>query len=134
MHLDRASAYGIVATAFLANEHGAGPVAGRRIAERHTIPPDYLLKILQQLVRAGVLRGARGRHGGFVLKHPPELTTLLDVIEAISGPLEGELVVRDEIQGADGVKDRLDAECREIARYARSRLRRINFSQLVHAP
>lgn len=131
MHLGRASAYGIIATAHIANEQSRGPVPGRQIAERRTIPPEYLLKILQQLVRAGILRAERGRKGGFLLRKPPELTTMLEVIEALDGPITGRIEVRDEILGAENVKDELETVCGQVAAFARSQLGEVTFARLV---
>jgi Rrf2 family protein len=57
---------------------------------------EYLLKILQQLVRANVLRSKRGPRGGFSLAKPTNKITMLEVIEAVDGPLTGELNLSDQ--------------------------------------
>jgi Rrf2 family transcriptional regulator, iron-sulfur cluster assembly transcription factor len=49
------------------------------------LPRDFLAKIFQKLVRAGVLRSAKGRGGGFALARPAHETTLLQIIEAVEG-------------------------------------------------
>jgi len=59
----------------------------KRIAEEHRIPPGYLLKVLQQLVRGHILDSVRGPQGGFVLARPAEDMSLLDIVEAIEGTL-----------------------------------------------
>jgi Rrf2 family protein len=50
------------------------------------LPRDFLAKVFQKLVRAGVLRSAKGRGGGFSLGRPAHEITLMHVVEAIDGP------------------------------------------------
>lgn len=53
------------------------------IAERIGAPPNYLGKLLQGLVQAGVLRSQKGMGGGFQLAKRPEAITLFDVVDPI---------------------------------------------------
>jgi Rrf2 family protein len=65
-----------------------GSVALRhQIADSQGIPPSFSAKILRNLVRARLLRSTRGVNGGFRLARPASEITLLDVIQAIEGPL-----------------------------------------------
>lgn len=64
---------------------GGGPVGSGQLAEAHGLPAPYLIKQLQQLVRAGLLLSVPGPHGGFRLARPLGEITLLDVVEAIEG-------------------------------------------------
>src|SRR4051812_48379 len=50
------------------------------------LPRDFLAKIFQELVRAGLLRSVRGRGGGFSLSRPPHDITLMSIVEALEGP------------------------------------------------
>jgi Rrf2 family protein len=50
------------------------------------LPRDFVAKIFQKLVRAGVLRSAKGRGGGFALARPGHEITLLQIVEAVEGP------------------------------------------------
>lgn len=59
-----------------------------RIAAWFELPPEYLKKRLQALVRAGVLVSTPGVQGGFRLARPPEKITMMDVVAAIEGPDE----------------------------------------------
>ena len=56
-----------------------------RLAEFHEVPPHYLAKHLQALVRAGVLVSVPGPKGGFRLARPAAEISLLEVVEAIDG-------------------------------------------------
>lgn len=63
------------------------PMTSEEIAAGTLVPADYALKILHTLGRAGIVRGQRGRGGGFRLDCDPEETTLLDVVNVID-PIE----------------------------------------------
>jgi Rrf2 family protein len=131
MQLGKASAYGVLAVVHIARQSGHGPVQGRAIAESHGIPPEYLLKILQQLVRAGVLRSETGRRGGFNLKRSAQETTLLEIVEAIEGPLLGGLAIHHDTGDLGATMDRVEAMCRELARQARDRLGEMSVRDLL---
>jgi Rrf2 family protein len=61
--------------------------ATNQIALEKSIPPSFLAKIVSQLSVAGLLQTSRGARGGVSLAKPPEEITLLDVVEAIDGPI-----------------------------------------------
>lgn len=62
-----------------------GPVAAGRLAEVFDLPPEYLKKRLQPLVRAGILASTPGARGGYTLARAPEKITLMDVVAAVEG-------------------------------------------------
>jgi len=86
MRLTHSAGYALVAVGHIARHADAGSILAKVIAERYDIPIDYLLKILQQLVRGGILHSTRGPRGGFVLARPAGKITLLQVVEASDGP------------------------------------------------
>jgi Rrf2 family protein len=57
------------------------------IAQAQKIPGSFMAKILRSLVRARLLDSARGVNGGFSLARPPSEITMLDIVEAVEGPL-----------------------------------------------
>ncbi|MFN3477698.1 MAG: RrF2 family transcriptional regulator, partial [Candidatus Methylomirabilales bacterium] len=57
------------------------------IAHRRKAPPAFLAKIVRDLVKAGLVRSLRGRKGGVALARPASRITVLQVIEAVDGPL-----------------------------------------------
>ncbi len=67
------------------------------IAESRHIPEKYLVHILLQLKRAGLVRSVRGAQGGYLLSRIPEQVTLLDIVEAIDGPILSPLPVNDQV-------------------------------------
>lgn len=61
------------------------PVSTAKLAATFELPPAYLNKRLQALVRAGILTSTPGVRGGFRLARSPEKITLMEVVAAIEG-------------------------------------------------
>jgi Rrf2 family protein len=59
----------------------------KEIADEKLIPSSFLAKIISQLSIAGLIRTSRGASGGVALARKPEEISLLDVVEAIDGPI-----------------------------------------------
>jgi len=96
MRVSRSTGYALLAVGYIAKHQGNGVVLSQDISNQYDIPLEYLLKILQQLVRANVLRSKRGPRGGFSLAKPANKITMLEIIEAVDGPLTGELSLADQ--------------------------------------
>jgi Rrf2 family protein len=96
MRVSRSTGYALLAVGYIAKHQGNGVVLSQDISKQYDIPLEYLLKILQQLVRANVLRSKRGPRGGFSLAKPTNKIPMLEVIEAVDGPLTGELSLADQ--------------------------------------
>lgn len=79
--------YAIRATLELAAAPGAGPVKAEQLASTQAIPLRFLLNILVELKRAGIVASRRGSDGGYQLARPAAGVTLADVIRAVEGPL-----------------------------------------------
>jgi Rrf2 family protein len=77
--------YAIRALAYLATTPGRAVAGAREIARAENIPAPILGKVLQELVRKGLLESRRGPGGGFRLARRPELITLRDVVAAVDG-------------------------------------------------
>lgn len=65
----------------------SGRTSAAQVARVQGISPTFLGKIVQSLARAGILATRRGVGGGISLAKPVEDFTLLQVIEAVEGPL-----------------------------------------------
>jgi Rrf2 family protein len=61
------------------------PLSSRRLAEFYDLPGPYLSKVLNALVRGGILAATSGPRGGFRLARPADQISAADVIEAIEG-------------------------------------------------
>jgi Rrf2 family protein len=132
MKLSRTVAYAVRATLQLAENKSDTPIPCSKLAAEGNMPERFLLQILRNLVTHGILRSTRGVDGGYALTRPPEEISLLDVIEAIEGPLDVGETGSDGLPGNSQVKLR-DA-LREITDSARQQLQAIKFSQLLQPP
>ena len=61
--------------------------ATSQIADVQHIPPSFLAKIISQLSIAGLIHTSRGARGGVSLARTPEEISILEVVEAIDGPI-----------------------------------------------
>jgi len=96
MHLGTRLA--LIAAGHLALHCEDGWIRSEQIAEEYNIPEMYLLKIMQHMVKANVLRSKRGFRGGFVLARPAKEISMLEIIEAAEGPIAD----RSELANMEG--------------------------------
>lgn len=87
MQITRQADYAVRAVLYLASLGPDQKAATSQIAEERDIPLSFLAKIIAQLSVAGILQTMRGARGGVALARSPEEINLLDVIEAIDGPI-----------------------------------------------
>ncbi|MDR2757494.1 MAG: Rrf2 family transcriptional regulator [Planctomycetaceae bacterium] len=69
------------------HKNSTEPVRIRNIAERHSVPPRFLVQILLQLKSADIVESTRGATGGYRLKKSPEEVTLGQIMNIIETPL-----------------------------------------------
>ena len=131
MRLSRASSYGVMATTHIAEREKDSPIPGQNIAQSCSIPPGHLLKVLQQLVKARILTSERGPSGGFSLRRTPSKISLQEIIEAIEGPIEGEVAGQDDITGKGRAKGMLKKACEDVAKSTRTIFNKVSVSDLV---
>lgn len=87
MQLNQATDYAFRAMLHLAARPPGTVVSTQTLAASEAIPPRFLLKIMRPLSQAGLIRPHRGADGGFSLARPAAEVSLLDIIEALEGPL-----------------------------------------------
>ena len=86
MRISRSAGYGVLALSCIAQNKNVKIILSQDIAKKYDIPLEYLLKILQLLVKANILHSKRGPHGGFSLAKKPQEISVLEILEAIDGP------------------------------------------------
>jgi Rrf2 family protein len=132
MKLTRASDYALGALVHLARAGLGRPLASHEIADAHHIPERFLVKVLRPLVSAGVLRSVKGPGGGYRLGRPPKDVSLLEIVEAVDGPIRGEAPEVGQ-GGAAAFDRRLRDVCGEAAGLVRARLGAVSLADLARA-
>ena len=132
MKLSRTVAYALHASLQLAQDASGSPVPCSRLAAQGHMPERFLLQVLRNLVAHGILESTRGVEGGYMLERPPEDISLLEVIEAIDGPLVAALPLGDGLPA--GSKAKLEAALREVTVVARQELAAVKLAHLLPAP
>jgi Rrf2 family protein len=87
MELTRKGEYAIRGIVYLAGKPLDKVCLLNDIAAAVDVPPTFLAKIFQQFSKIGLVKSYRGTGGGFVLGRTPENITLLEVVEAVEGPI-----------------------------------------------
>ncbi len=129
MKLTRASSYALHAVAHMATVGEDKPLASHHIAQARGILDRYLLKVLKPLVSARILRSVRGPNGGYRLARPAAKITMLEVVEAVDGPIRGQATLVGE--GKDGLDARLESICDHAAEQARKHLGKVRIADLA---
>ena len=116
MQITRQADYAVRAVLYLAKMGNNERAATSTVAKEQNIPPSFLAKIISQLSIAGLLHTSRGARGGVTLARDAKDITLLEVVEAIDGPIQ-----LNECVGSDGGCQNSDSQahaagCRRLVR------------------
>ena len=87
LRLSKKADYALMAMKHLAVRRDRGSSSAREIAEQYDIPLELMAKVLQRLVRRGLLMSHQGTRGGYRLARGPAQISVADVIQAIDGPV-----------------------------------------------
>ncbi len=130
MKLSRTVAYAVQATLQLAQSESDAPVPCSQLASAGHMPERFLLQILRHLVTHGILHSTRGVDGGYSLERKPKDISLLEIIEAIDGPLVSSMPVMENNKPspADG---RLRSVLDDVTANCRSQLDAVKLSDLL---
>jgi Rrf2 family protein len=84
--LSKRADYGLIALKHLAI-HQEHAYSAPEIARAYNIPSELMAKVLQKLVRKGLLLSHAGPNGGYALARDADTISVIDVIEALEGPV-----------------------------------------------
>jgi Rrf2 family protein len=130
MKLTNASTYALRALGSLARHKNGAPTPSHETAREEGIPERFLLKIFKPLVAARILRSVKGPNGGYSLARPAKDITLLEVVEAVDGPVRGYAPLVDDAK-ADRLDRKLQDICEEAATSLRARLGKVSVADLA---
>lgn len=81
--------YALIAMIEMAGNSGNSDlITAKSVANRYRIPQEIMGKVLQTLVKKGLLHSVQGVRGGYTLADSPDNINVLKVVEAVDGPLK----------------------------------------------
>lgn len=132
MRLSARVEYAAIAAVELARRGVAGgPVGMKEICEAHGVPAKFLVHILLELKRAGLVRSVRGVGGGYLLARPADEITLRDIEAALAGEPESAAPVTAALAGSSRVAASLKAAWEAAAEARAAALEGVTLADLV---
>jgi Rrf2 family protein len=97
MQIPRRVDYGLRAIIYLSTQDPEKCCSIAEIARQQNVPKKFLEKIIQDLMRRGLIRSKRGSCGGYTLARMPDQISFYDVIEALEGPIAVNVCMNEEL-------------------------------------
>ena len=134
LKLTKKADYALMAMKHLAERSSQGSLSAKDVADAYGIPSEALAKILQKLVKAGLLQSQRGTNGGYMLARAAHTISAFEVIQAIDGPLFITSCIT--VRGECGQSDRCNIRepLRKVNESIESVLKRIKISHMREEP
>lgn len=131
MRISAKADYAVRALVQIALGADAEPVTAERVAADQGIPRGFLLTILADLRRAGLVVSQRGQAGGWRLGRDPEDISIADVIRAVDGPLATVHGIRPEAAAYSGTAATLQQVWIAVRSSLREVLESVSLADLV---
>ena len=130
MRLTTKGGYAVTAMLDLCMRPSPNPVTLAAISERQHISLSYLEQLFGKLRRHKLVNSVRGPGGGYRLAKSANEITMLEVVEAVDGPIRGQAPFSDS--GSETSLDkRLEAICEQAAEQIRKQLQKVRISDLA---
>lgn len=129
MRLTAASLNAVEALICMGSDRNRSVWASHEIAQIQGHPERFLLKSLMMLVKAGILSSNRGPNGGYTLRRPLKDITVLEVVEAVDGPIRAILPMSGERALGKGM-NKLQAALDRSAEASRKELDKLKITDL----
>lgn len=98
MQLTRAADYALRGMVFLARQDFLKFTKISEIAESERVPEKFMRKLIHMLNQHGYIESVRGKNGGIRLGRDPDEINMLDIIEAVEGPMALNLCLKEPSQ------------------------------------
>lgn len=134
MQLTRQADYAIRAVLYLAEHKPEERITTAEVGREQHIPLTFLTKIMAQLSAAGLVQATRGSHGGIALARPATEVSLLDIVEAIEGPVQLNACVAEPTGCPMGTSCKVQAVWCDAQSDLINRLKTTNFASLIQGP
>ena len=130
MKISKTTRYALMSAGYVAQHYQEGMVLAPLISKQCDIKLSYLLKILEKLVKANILRSKKGPRGGFTLARPAKDITILEIIEAIDGPMLRHLQLVEQTNNEPFIL-KMEKVCQSATEKARKLYSKATLSEII---
>jgi Rrf2 family protein len=130
MNLSKSVTYGMIAMGYIAKQTNGHWVPCEELVQKFDMPNEFLQKIMNQYVRAGILLAKRGPQGGFSMAKPAKDISLLEIIEAVEGSLKSSYGIAEQVK-KQRFAVKMEVICEAAADQGRAILKKAKLSDLV---
>lgn len=128
--INKTTSYALMAIGYIAQHHQEGRVTVSAISKQYNISFLYLFKVLDKLTNANILHSKKGSKGGFILARPAKDITLLEIIEAVDGPMVNHLQL-GELTNNEPYSLKMEQVCYSATEKGKKLLNKAKLSQLL---
>ena len=130
MNVSKTVEHGFYVIGYIAKYGNDDYVSASTIAKKYDIAAASLGTITKKLLRANILKNKMGPRGGFKLTKPANKITMLDVLEAIEGPLE-QLIKTGRETKDEPFMANMETTCENIIAKAKDSLQKAKISKMI---
>jgi len=134
LKLGKKADYGLIALRHLAAQRPRAACSAREIAQTYGMPTELVAKILQRLVKIGLLASQHGTNGGYALARDPSDINAFEVIRALEGPLFITSCVTDRSECHQMTRCTVREPLRKVNDAIAKALREVTVSSLIVEP
>ena len=131
MRMSRSTGYGLLAVNYIAKQKKDKIVLSNEISKKYNIPREYLLKIMQELAKADILRSKRGPRGGYSLARPASKISMLDIVEAVEGSMNMSLGLDEHAPKNDKFAKNAENAYAKILDQTKAAYKKVKISNLL---
>jgi Rrf2 family protein len=134
LRLGKKADYGLIALRHLALQRSQAACSAKEIAKTYGMPTELVAKILQRLVKIGLLASQHGTNGGYALARNPSEINAFEVIRALEGPLFITSCVTDRRECHQMTRCTVREPLRKVNDAIARALREVTVSSLIGEP
>ena len=130
MKISKTTTYALVATGYIAQHYREGKVTVSAISKQYNIPLGYLFEVSEKLTKANIIHSKKGPKGGSTMARPPKDITILEIIEAVDGPMANDLQLAERSNN-EPFSLKMEKVCHSATEKARKYLSKTKLSEMV---
>ena len=130
MKVSKKVEYALLGIGHIAKHSDDGYVTVSAIAKKYDVAASLIAKVIKKLADANILKNRMGPKGGFKLTRPATQISLLEIVEAIDGPLEQMSVISEKTKQEPFMMN-METTCKYVIAKAKDVLQKTTISKMI---